>query len=142
MEVFMAWGEIKVEDQRMKFCVVVASGAITLSEACRQFSISRPTGYEWLKRYNSEGVNGLKNRSSARLTQTHETSHYIKEQILAMKHEYVNFGAKKIYVKLKERNSFIDWPGTTTIDKILSENGLTMLRKQMMFGVWILKAGQ
>jgi transposase InsO family protein len=46
-----------------------------------------------------------------------------------MKHEYVNFGAKKIYVKLKERNSFIDWPGTTTIDKILSENGLTKKRK-------------
>jgi putative transposase len=125
----MAWGEIKVEDQRLQFCMSVANGIITLSEGCRQFNISRPTGYEWLKRYNLYGEEGLKNRSSARLSQNHETSEFIKEQILVIKHEYVNFGPKKIHAKLKERYPCIDWPGTTTIEKILSKNGLTKKRK-------------
>lgn len=125
----MAWGEIKVEEQRLNFCNAITSGAITISEACRQFSVSRPTGYEWLKRYNLEGAHGLKNRSSARATQSNETSLQIKEQILMTKHEYIHFGAKKILAKLKERYPTVDWPGTTTIEKILSQNGLTKKRK-------------
>lgn len=125
----MVWGEIKVEDQRKKFCIAVLSETISLSEACRQFNISRPTGYEWLNRYNLEGEKGLINRSSARLTQSVSTPEDIKKQILAIKHEYLQWGSKKLQAKLKERMPNINWPGTTTIEKILSQNGLTQKRK-------------
>jgi transposase InsO family protein len=125
----MAWGEKKVEDQRKLFCIAVLSGALTMAEACRQFSISRPTGYEWLERFKRDGELGLSNRSSARLSQDHQTPIEIKEKVIGVKLEYPTWGPKKVYAKLKERDPSIIWPSTTTIGKILTQNGLTKSRK-------------
>jgi hypothetical protein len=47
----MAWGNKKVEDQRKQFCEVILNKHVFHAEACRQFDISRPTGYKWLKKY-------------------------------------------------------------------------------------------
>ena len=30
-----------------------------MAELCRRYDISRETGYEWLRRYESEGLEGL-----------------------------------------------------------------------------------
>lgn len=124
----MAWGEIKVENQRKLFCDAVLSEKLNMTEACRQFDISRPTGYQWINRYQ-KGDKSLKNRSTARLTQTHQTPSEIRKQILALKRKYQKWGPKKIYAKLRESNPSIDYPGTTTIGKILSQNGLTATKK-------------
>lgn len=125
----MAWGEIKVMDQRKLFCEAILSEELNMSEACRQFEISRPTGYLWLNRYRTEGVKGLSNQSSARLTQTNQTPRKIEKQILNLKYKYPAWGPKKIHAKLKADNPSIDFPGTTTIGNILSQNGLTRKRK-------------
>ncbi len=125
----MAWGEIRVEDQRKLFCEAILREELNMSEACRQFEISRPTGYQWLNRYQTEGITGLKNRSSARLTQSQQTSSEIHKQILDLKCKYPTWGPKKIHAKLKSINPSIDYPGTTTIGNILSRNGLTIRRK-------------
>jgi transposase InsO family protein len=102
---------------------------LTHSEACRQFEISRPTGYEWLERYKQEGETGLRNRSSARKTQNNQTSEEIKKRILNIKYEFPTWGPKKIIVKLNERYPAINWPGTTTLGNILKANGLVKSRK-------------
>ena len=68
----MAWGENKVEYQREAFCLAILAGKLNMSEACRQFQISRPTGYLWLDRYQQEGPLGLVNLSSKRTRQPHK----------------------------------------------------------------------
>lgn len=125
----MAWGEVKVEKQRKLFCELILNKELNIAEACRKFGVSRPTGYEWVNRYRIEGNSGLKNRSSARLTQNHQTSSEIEEQILTLKHKYSTWGPKKLLAKLQESNPYIEYPGTTTIGNILSRNGLTIKRK-------------
>ena len=45
----MPWLETDVRDQRIQFVLTVRRG-VTISEACRAFGISRPTGYKWLRR--------------------------------------------------------------------------------------------
>lgn len=124
----MAWGEIKVENQRKLFCEAILSGKLNMTEACRQFDISRPTGYLWFNRYK-EADRDLMNRSTARLTQNHQTGSKTRKQILDMKHKYNHWGPKKILAKLRELNPLTDYPGTTTIRNILSQNGLTATRK-------------
>lgn len=126
----MAWGVKKVEEARELFCIAVLSGKLNLSEACRQFNISRPTGYEWLGRYQVEGVAGLSNRSSQRLTQAHKTNTDIEDFIVLLKSEFPFLGPKKIFAKLKERYPDTDWPGITTIHNILLRNGLVKSRKK------------
>ena len=43
----MPWRTTGVEEQRMQFVIRATSGAERLSALCREFGISRPTGYEW-----------------------------------------------------------------------------------------------
>lgn len=125
----MAWGNKKVEDQRKLFSESILNECLSHAEACRQFMISRPTGYKWLKKYIKQGDKGLKNLSSARHTQENKIPVDIENKILEMKCKFNKCGPKKILVKLKEKDSSINWPGTTSIGKILDENGLVKRRK-------------
>jgi len=125
----MAWGVKNVENQRKLFCIDVLSKKINMSEACRLYGISRPTGYEWLSRYEAEGDKGLQNRELGRLRQPHKTTQEIEDIIILTKFEYSRWGAKKILPLLKERYPDIVWPCKTTIEKILDRNGLTIPRK-------------
>jgi len=125
----MAWGVKNVEIQRKLFCLDVLSKKINMSEACRIYGISRPTGYEWLSRYKAEGDKGLRNRELGRHNQSHQTPQEIEDVVLMLKFEYMKWGAKKILPKLKERFPEIHWPCKTTIEKILDRNGCTIPRK-------------
>ncbi len=51
----MAWGVRDMHEQRVRFVVRAQSGAESLSALCREFAISRPTGYAWLRRYQETG---------------------------------------------------------------------------------------
>lgn len=125
----MAWGVKKMELQRALFCQAFLSGKLNLSEACRQFDISRPTGYLWLKRYQEEGFPGLINRSTQRESQNNQTSQNKEDLIILLKSEFSHQGPKKIHAKLHERYPEEEWPGITTIHNILKRNGLVQSRK-------------
>lgn len=125
----MAWGEIKVEDQRKQFCEAIFNNELSHAEACRLFDISRPTGYKWLERYEREGEQGLINRSSARITQDHETKSEKINLILNLKYEKPHWGPKKVHAKLKEKYPLINWPCKTTVENIFKRNGLVKSRK-------------
>ena len=104
----MAWGENGLEYKRNLFCRSILDGELKMSVACRQFQISRPTGYEWLSRYKKEGPDGLVNRSSSRLTQANKTPTDLEDCIILTKLEYKYFGPDKIYIKLKDCNTLLN----------------------------------
>ncbi len=127
----MAWGEVKVDEQRKKFCKAVLENEISISQACRQHEISRPTAYHWLERYKQEGEKGLITRSSARKTQGQQFHPEIIEEVLNIKYKFKYLGPKKIHAKLLEIYPHIHWPSITTIANILTKNGLTKARKRI-----------
>jgi len=47
----MPWKTMDVQEQRVRFVVAAYRREKALAELCREFGISRPVGYEWLKRY-------------------------------------------------------------------------------------------
>ncbi|MFH1700326.1 MAG: helix-turn-helix domain-containing protein, partial [Candidatus Zixiibacteriota bacterium] len=47
-----------VNEERIKFVIRASQGAVNLSSLCREFGISRPTGYLWLDRYREAGSKG------------------------------------------------------------------------------------
>ncbi|MBI2822482.1 MAG: helix-turn-helix domain-containing protein [Acidobacteria bacterium] len=52
----MPWKVKNVMEQRVEFVVRVVSGEDDFSSLCREFKISRPTGYDRLERYESRGA--------------------------------------------------------------------------------------
>ena len=59
----MAWGTVDVDEQRMRFVILASRREKTMRELCEEFEISRPTGYEWLRRYERGGITGVVERS-------------------------------------------------------------------------------
>jgi len=59
-----------VYEERMKFIVAWKQGGWSMTDLCLEFGISRVTGYKYLEQYESEGLDGLKDKSRARKRQT------------------------------------------------------------------------
>jgi transposase len=58
----MRWKECSVMDERMQFVARRLSGE-PMAELCREFGISRKTGYKIFDRYQECGIEGLSDRS-------------------------------------------------------------------------------
>ncbi len=54
----MPWKESSVMDERMRFVIRLKDGE-SMALLCREFGISRKTGYKILDRYEQCGVEGL-----------------------------------------------------------------------------------
>ena len=59
----MPWKVCKPMDERLKFIARLLDGE-QMAGLCREFGISRKTGYKILTRYNEIGLAGLTDRSS------------------------------------------------------------------------------
>src|ERR1700722_11348132 len=60
----MPWKESRIVDQRLQFLSSYQKEEMSVSELCREFGVSRPTGYRWINRYKESGPEGLLNFSS------------------------------------------------------------------------------
>ncbi len=59
----MPWKEATPMSERKAFVGETLRAEVSISALCRQFGISRKTGYKWLKRYQEEGGRGLEDQS-------------------------------------------------------------------------------
>ena len=58
----MAWKDSSVMDERLRFVARLLDGE-SMSDVCREFGISRKTGYKILNRYKEDGAYALCDRS-------------------------------------------------------------------------------
>lgn len=92
----MVWKETCAMEERMRFVDVVAGNEETFAAICRRFEVSRKTGYKWLERYGTEGVDGLKDRSRAPQHHPQAMSERIVEQCLAVRRAHPTWGPLKV----------------------------------------------
>ena len=118
-----------VEDQRKAFIQACREGRLTITDICRMYDISRPTGYKWLSRNIDGDENCLKDHSRAPLNQAHKTDQELVDDILAVRHCFPKWGPKKVYAWLQSTRPETAWPSKTTIGNLFDEYGLTVSRK-------------
>ena len=120
----MAWKGVTIMDQRIRFISEYLDGHFAVSEICRQFSISRKTGYKWLTRYEKYGALGLEDLSRKPHTCPHETEKGIIKTIKRVRHRHPTWGPKKILALLSRRHPDWDFPAISTTADILKREGL------------------
>lgn len=59
----MPWKEASIMDQRTEFVLRVMRNVERFGDVCREFGISRKTGYKWKERFLQDGLSGLGNAS-------------------------------------------------------------------------------
>lgn len=95
-----------------------------VSATCRYYGITRQTFYKWLRRFEDEGEEGLRDRSSAPLHSPNATKTEIVGKIIHLRQNY-HFGPLKISMYLKRYHDIdIGHSGVWRILKRLDMNRL------------------
>src|SRR6266496_6416577 len=123
----MPWKECSVMDERLKFVARRLAGE-PMTDLCREFGISRKTGYKIFDRYQECGVQGLTDRSRCPYRYANQLPFQVENYILNVKHEHPSWGARKIRERLLRRFSDIKLPAKSTIHAVLDRHGLVARR--------------
>lgn len=126
----MGWKETRVQDERARFVLEADEGEVAIAELCREYGISRKTGYKWMARFESEGVAGLADRSRAPHTQPRAVSDEVEQQIVELRTLHCRWGERTLKSWLEQHHDDKPWPAAATIGAILKRRGLTVPRKR------------
>jgi putative transposase len=99
-----------------------------MAELCREFDVSRKTGYKIVERYQECGLAGLTDRSRRPYRQANKLPVQIETRIVHLKHEHPSWGAPKIREKLRRLNLGVRTPAISTVHAVLDRNGLVSRR--------------
>lgn len=116
-------------DERMKFVAHMLDGE-QMSELCREFGISRKTGYKIWHRYEKCGVEAFADRSRRPYRYANQLPMQVERAILRIKREKPSWGAPKIREILCRKYPEIKAPAKSTVHAVLDRHGLVKSRKR------------
>jgi len=124
----MPWPETDPVKERRRFMLEVEGGQFSFSEACQRFGISRQKGYKWLRRYETEGVSGLEDRSHRPRHCPHATPEYVLEAAYELRRHRPRWGAEKILARLAVVHPEWPLPGERVLHRHLVRAGFVEKR--------------
>ena len=117
-------------NERVKFCVLADNENASITHLCKDFDISRKTGYKWLARYRLEGPRKMEERSRRARHYPNQTSEEVEQLIILERKKHKSWGPKKLQWSLAKNPEIENLPARSTIGEILRRNGLSQRRRR------------
>jgi transposase InsO family protein len=125
------WKECGPVSERMQFVVRLRAGE-RMAELCREFGISRKTGYKILDRFERNGTKGLFDVSRRPQRLAKQLPKVMKELFLDARRKHPTWGPKKLRVIVGEAQPGVPLPATSTIGDWLDQAGLVKKRRRIV----------
>jgi transposase len=120
----MPWKESSLMDERMRFVIRLKDGE-SMASLCREFGISRKTGYKIFERYEECGMEGLTDRTRRPFRYANQLPEQVEAAIVAARREKPHWGARNIRERLLRRLPHaVKVPASSTIHAVLDRHGL------------------
>src|ERR1700739_3963192 len=120
----MPWKECAVVDERLRFVARLLDGE-SMTDVCREFGISRKTGYKIFQRYQEHGLEALTDRCRRPVRYANQLPSQVESLIVTLKREKPHWGARKIRELLVRRlDGASRIPAKSTIHAVLHRHGL------------------
>src|SRR5690349_12969778 len=120
----MPWKASSVMEERLRFVARLLDGE-AMTDVCRDFGISRKTGYKIFDRYKELGLEALSDRSRRPVRYANQLPQQLESLIVRLKGEKPHWGARKIRERLVRRlNGDVRIPAKSTIHAVLDRHGL------------------
>jgi len=111
-------------EERLRLIARLLDGE-AMSEVCREFGVSRQTGYKIFERYKDHGLEALSDRSRRPVRYANQLPPQIESLIVRCKQEKPHWGARKIREVLVRRlDGDFRVPAKSTIHAVLCRHGL------------------
>ncbi|MBF6571817.1 MAG: IS481 family transposase [Candidatus Binataceae bacterium] len=126
----MPWRECSAMEERLRFVARVLDGE-GMSAVCREFGISRKTGYKIFNRYKDDGLDALTDRSRRPVRYANQLPDQIERAIVRLKKDKPHWGARKIRELLVRRFAGdVRIPAKSTVHAVLDRHGLVKRARQ------------
>jgi transposase InsO family protein len=126
----MPWEETSVLDQKMRFVADCLRAEEPMTVLCERYGISRQTGHVLRRRYLSEGLAGLEERSRAPHRHGHATGAQAVARLIELRKRKPYWGPKKLLAILAQREPQLALPCASTAAEILRREGLSQPRRR------------
>lgn len=127
----MPWKDTLKMDQRIEFAMKALS-AQNFGELCRQYGISRKTGYKWRERFVNQGLEGMAEQSRRPLSHAHELAEDVICQMVRLKQAHPHWGPRKIRELYRRVQRSAELPSESSFKRVLEKAGLTQPRKRRL----------
>ena len=103
-----------------------------MAELCRMFGVSRQTGYTWVGRYRTAGLEmgAVAERSRRPKTSPTAISAEVEDLIVEARKRWPTWGPRKLHARLVEANPGRAVPSASVMSKVLKRRGLTQPRRR------------
>ena len=129
----MPWKVSGIVSERTEFVRLAAKEGRNLSQLCKNFEISRQTGYKWLKRHQTD--QNLEDHSRRPLHSPHRTALSMETRVVELRHQHPAWGARKLQRVLLNRG-ISGVPATSTITDILRRHGMILPEESARHEAW------
>lgn len=123
----MPWKVSQVVEERMKLIVRLSEGE-KMTDLCREFGISRKTGYKILERYQKVGIVALEDQCRRPHRNANLMSQEMSALLLSLKKSKPTWGAPKLRELFARKHPHSKVPAISTIHALLDRNGLVTHR--------------
>jgi transposase InsO family protein len=111
-------------EERLRFVARLLDGE-AMTDVCREFGVSRKTGYKIFERYKEQGLEALSDRSRRPIRYANQLPQQLETLIIRLKSEKPHWGARKIRELLVRRlYGDIKVPAKSTIHAVLDRHDL------------------
>jgi putative transposase len=109
---------------RMRFVAMKEEGLFTHTELCERFGVTRQAGYDLIKRYEAEGVDGLKDRSHAPKRVPHRIAEEVAAVLLETRKAHPDWGPRTILAYLAGQHLELELPAASTVGDLFKRSGM------------------
>ena len=120
----MTWKRITCVIRRLQFVKLASQAQRSLTQVCRQFGFSRRIGYKWIRRFESEGLPGLRDRARRPHRSPRQISAKWLTRIRQLRRCHRTWGSRKLAVRLHKKYPLEQVPAARTINLWLKRMGL------------------
>src|SRR6202158_1690380 len=126
----MPWKERSIVEERMRLVLRLKDGE-SMASMCREFGISRVTGYKIYERYKECGLEGLTDRARTPYRYANKLPAQLEAIIVTMRRDKPTWGARKIRERLlRKLPNDVRVPARSTIHAIMDRHGLVARQRR------------
>jgi putative transposase len=115
----MPWKESSVMEERLRFVTRLLDGE-PMTALCREFGVSRKTGYKIFDRYKEHGLEAFTDRSRRPVRYANQLPQQVESLIVTLKCDKPHWGARKIRELLVRRLAGdVRVPAKSTVHAVL-----------------------
>lgn len=125
----MPWKESDIMSQRVEFVGRLLKGE-RMTDVCREFGISRKTGYKLKERFLKYGSGGFEDQSKRPKYSPYRTPDDIIHLIVQWREKHPTWGPRKLKSEMEKKHTGVKVPAASTIGEILCRKKLVKPRKR------------